>query len=228
MKALTVKEMVKALLDRILLVVLIPLIAILLSGFISYNFLRPVYKAKTTMYVLNTQNSGTLVYSDLTSGALLIADYKELALSSRVVEATKKQTNLANIKDYNITVSAASNTRIIEITVEGNDPFIAANVANATAQNLASCIMEVMRVDNISVIDPAVPPELPSGPNKAKNMLYAAVIGLAFSIGLALLLEANNTKIKTADDVKSGLSLPVLAKIPVIPSKGRKTVHGSK
>ncbi|MHB1314466.1 MAG: YveK family protein [Christensenellales bacterium] len=224
---MTAKEMVKAILDRMLLVVLVPLVAVFAAAFISYNVIEPTYTAKTTMYVLNRQNAETLAYSDLTSGALLIADYKELAVSSRVIEATKKQTGLNDLKDFDIAVSAASNTRIIAITVQGKDPNLAANVANAIAENLSACIMEVMRVENINVIDAATPPQLPSGPDKIKNILLAGSIGLAFSIGLSLLLETSNTTIKTAEDIKNVLSLPVLAKIPNL-DKRRKVANGSK
>ena len=65
MKTMTVKDAIKAVLDRILLVVLIPLVAISAAAFISYNVLEPTYTAKTTMYVLNRQNDEALAYSDL-------------------------------------------------------------------------------------------------------------------------------------------------------------------
>ena len=224
MKTMTGKEIMKVIFDRIVLVVLIPFLAVAATAYLNYNVIQPTYTAKTTMYVLNKQDAKVVNYSDLESGAMLIADYKELALSTRVTEATAAQTGLPDLKAYNVSISAASNTRIIEISVEGKDPVMAANVANAIAKNLSDCITDVMRIENINVIDAAKPPLLPSGPAKIRNMVLAAIVGFVFSIGLVLLIEMSNTKLKTAEDVKETLALPVLAKIPKM-EKRRKRKH---
>ena len=123
-------------------------------------------------------------------------DYKELATSTRVIEATKAQTGVSDFKGFDISVSALSNTRIIEIAVRGEDPVQTADVANAIARNLSDCIMEVMKVENISVIDSASPPISPSGPDKTTNILLAAAIAFAFSVALALILEITRHKNK--------------------------------
>jgi capsular polysaccharide biosynthesis protein len=225
MKTITMKEIIKALLDRIILVVIIPFVAVSVTAYISYEVLEPTYTATTTMYVLNRQSENTVNYSELMTGEMLIADYQQLALSDRVMKATAKETGLENLGGYAIDVSAASNTRIIVISVEGTDPAMAAEVANSIAGNLSDCIMDVMRVENISVIDDADPPGFPSGPNKLMNIALAGVLGLALSIFLTLVIEMMNTTIRTTEDVESALGLPVLAKVPKFEIGGKKKWH---
>jgi len=213
MRSITLREIIKLILDKIVVVVVIPFIAIAVAAFINYNVIKPTYTASTSMYVLNRQ-SNTLNYNDLTTGTLLIADYQQLALSGRVMSAAAVKAGIKNTREYSISVAAKSNTRIIQITVTGTDPVLSADYANAIADNLSTCIMEVMKVENISVIDRAGVPVNPSGPDKIKNIALTGVIGLALSIALVLLMDLSSSKIKTAEDVAEFLDLPVLAKIP--------------
>jgi capsular polysaccharide biosynthesis protein len=205
--------------------VIIPFIAISVTAYISYEVLVPTYTAATTMYVLNRQSEYALDYTELMTGEMLIADYQQLALSNRVMDAAAEETGLEHLGGYAINVSASDNTRIINITVEGTDPELSAKVANSIAQNLSDCIMDVMRVENISVIDKAVPPLFPSGPNKLRNIALSGILGLALSVFIALLIEMTNTTIRTTEDVEAALSLPVLAKIPMFDIGGKKKWH---
>lgn len=74
--------------------------------------------------------------------------------------------------------------------------------------------MEVTNTENISVIDPAVTPTRPSGPNLMRNVLMAGLVGLVISVVFILLLEMTNTRIRNVDDVEKLLDLPVLGQIP--------------
>ena len=214
MRDLTLRDIFKAVLDRIVFVAVVPAVAVAVTAFVCWNVLPPTYTATTTMYVLNRASDETISYTDVNTSTLLVNDYQALASSNRVVDGAAQLVGLEDLKDYKVSVSLQSSTRLISVDVEGLDPAMTANVANAIAFNLSECILDVMKVENISIIDTAVPPVSPSGPQSLRNTALAGVIGLVASVGLVLLIEAMNTKIRTADDVQEFLKLPVLSQIP--------------
>lgn len=85
-------------------------------------------------------------------------------------------------------------------------------------------LAEVMTSANIRVIDKALLPTKPVRPNLPLNIAVAALLGLFIGVGLAFLLESNDTSVKTPEDVEAVLGLPVLGQIPEFkpnPAKSR-------
>ncbi len=214
MRDLTLRDILKAILERIGFVAIIPAVVVIITAFVCWNVLPPTYTATTTMYVLNRASEETISYTDVNTSTLLVNDYQALASSNRVVDGAANMIGLENLEDYKVSISLQSSTRLISVDVEGTDPAMTANVANAIAANLSECILDVMKVGNISIIDAAVPPSEPSGPKSLRNTALAGLIGLVLSVCIVVLIEAMNTKIRTADDVQEFLKLPVLTQIP--------------
>jgi capsular polysaccharide biosynthesis protein len=73
------------------------------------------------------------------------------------------------------------------------------------------------------VIDTAVPPNMPSGPDALKNTVLAGMCALVLSIGIVLFAEVANTRIRTNEDAEKLLNLPVLAQIPKMNKKQQCT-----
>ncbi|MBN1769959.1 MAG: polysaccharide biosynthesis tyrosine autokinase [Deltaproteobacteria bacterium] len=73
---------------------------------------------------------------------------------------------------------------------------------------------ELSQINNVRVLDPALRPEVPIRPRVKLNLALAIVIGLLGGIGLAFLLEALDTSVKTQEDVEKGLGLAFLGIIP--------------
>lgn len=67
---------------------------------------------------------------------------------------------------------------------------------------------------NISIIDPARPPNYASKPRPLRTMLTAIILGLALGIGLAFLFESFDESIRSPEDVENKLGLPLLGTIP--------------
>jgi len=75
-------------------------------------------------------------------------------------------------------------------------------------------ISEVMQPTDVQVIDVAVAPSKPISPNKSLYVMIAGILGLVIGVGLAFVLEYMNKTVKTIEDVKQYLDLPVLGSIP--------------
>jgi polysaccharide chain length determinant protein (PEP-CTERM system associated) len=70
--------------------------------------------------------------------------------------------------------------------------------------------------EQFRVTDPATLPDAPSFPNRPLFALGGFGGGLALGLGLAFLLEMQDTSLRTERDVEVSLRLPVLAMIPSI------------
>jgi succinoglycan biosynthesis transport protein ExoP len=75
-------------------------------------------------------------------------------------------------------------------------------------------INETMKKSNVRVTEPASIPEIPSGSQKKVNIVLGFLLGMMGGLGLIFSLEYFETGIKTEDDVKQYLQLPVIGIIP--------------
>lgn len=87
-------------------------------------------------------------------------------------------------------------------------------------------ISEAGKLGNVRVIDRAEVPALPVGPRRLMNIVFGALLGLCFGVGIALFLEYLDTSIKTTYEVEKILALPVLGSIPAIDLENVSTRTG--
>ncbi len=66
---------------------------------------------------------------------------------------------------------------------------------------------------NIAVLNPAVAPTLPSRPQVFLNILVSIFLGAALGVGLALVLELSNRRVRSTEDLSLSLGLPILGTI---------------
>jgi len=66
---------------------------------------------------------------------------------------------------------------------------------------------------NIAVLNPAVAPSDPSKPKVLLNILVSLFLGTLLGIGLALLLELTNRRVRSIEDLSDALDIPILGAI---------------
>ena len=210
---------------RWVIVIVIPLIAALTSGVISFFVLKPVYEASTTLIVGKkaaddaAQQAGALLdYNVLMANKQLAKTYGAIAKSRTVEQKVIDKLNIpltTEELDEKIKVDPVQDTEVLQIAVQDYDPGLAAKIANATAEEFSEMVIDVKKVDSVSIIDKAVPPAHPVKPNKKLNVLIAFAVGLMAAVGLAFLLEFLDNTVKDENDVEELLGLPVLGIIPL-------------
>lgn len=219
MRDLTLQDILKAIRDNLAIIVLITVVVTAVVAFVNAKVMPPVYSAKTTFYVLNRSSESAPNTGDINASTLLVKDYEAMASSRRVRDGAARQLNLQNLTGYKVSVSLVNNTRLVEVRVEGENAVMSANVANALVAELSACIEEVMKVENITIVDTAVTPASPTGPQTLKNTAVAGIATLLLVLALVILKEAINTRIRTSEDVERFLKLPVLTKLPKMSEK---------
>lgn len=103
------------------------------------------------------------------------------------------------------------------------------NNMSSSYQQLLAKKSEAERAENLErkqkgeqfrVVDPARAPEMPFKPNIPRELAVTFIAALAVSVGLALGREYIDKSLYRMEDVESFLKLPVLARIPILATKG--------
>jgi uncharacterized protein involved in exopolysaccharide biosynthesis len=104
------------------------------------------------------------------------------------------------------------------------DALVAQEIYSMLAKRYEEArISEVMQPTDAQVVNPAVEPEQRIRPRRTLNVAIAAILGLFCGLGAAFFLEYMNRTIRTADDVKEYLCLPMLGAIPDVDRVGHRS-----
>ena len=77
-------------------------------------------------------------------------------------------------------------------------------------------ISAAVETEDIEILDPAIVPELPTNTDKKQMAAVGGFAGLFLGFTFVLVLEFLNKSIKTADEVRKYLKLPILGTIPQV------------
>lgn len=83
-------------------------------------------------------------------------------------------------------------------------------------------IREAENVDNVFVLNPAIPPKHPSYPKKATNYAMGILLGVIMGITTALIVEHIDTSIGKVEDVENFIKVNVLGVIPFYQVKDKE------
>ena len=81
---------------------------------------------------------------------------------------------------------------------------------------------------NIAVLNPASAPPAPSKPRVLINVLVSVFLGTLLGVGLALLLELMNRRVRSTEDLVEALELPVLGAISSASGMFKRTALGAR
>lgn len=213
---MTLLELINLLKKRIGLVIALPIIFALVMGAYSFLFMKNTYTASTSMYVLvkgGNENSSTL-YSDLSASQMVTNDVANLLTSDRVTNETAADLGLANLKNFKVSVTSETNSRVVGLKVTSTDAEASARVANTLAENVSDIAQQVMDVQSINAIDQAQTPTKPSGPNRALYVAVAFLGGLFVAVAIVVLADMLNTTVDSQEELEELLGIPVIGRIP--------------
>ena len=143
-------------------------------------------------------------------GELIVAQQKEALLQKIIDENNKEMELLPAVEKGYIKVA--------------RDAQVASELYVMLAKRLEeSKVAEVMVPTNVQIVDEPTFPSSSVAPRKGRVLLIAAILGLLVGCGYVVIKELMNRTIRTEDDVKKFLGLPVLGSIPDEESLKRMT-----
>lgn len=221
---INLQEVLIILKKRIWLIISTVAGAVAIAAVISYFFLTPIYQASTQILVNQQKTETEFDSSDIQTTLQLINTYnvilKSPVILSPVIESLDLDMSPAEL--YNqLSVGSEQNSQVVNLTVQDTESHKAVDIANTTAEVFQKKIVDLMEVDNVYILSPAVSlgNPIPIKPNKSVNMAIAAVVGLLLGIAVSFLLEYLDNTIKTEQDVEEFIGLPILGVVSKISNK---------
>lgn len=218
-ETINLRELMVTIRKRLNLIVLITMAAVLISGIVSYFVITPIYQSSTQLLVNQAKSDQPTVNpGDIQTNLQLINTYNIIIKSPAILDQVNEDLDLGmTVSQLNekITVQSEKDSQVVNVTVQDPDPNKAAEIANQVATVFQKEIVDIMNVDNVSILAKAEVGENPS-PVKPKplfNIAIAFVVGLVAGVGVAFLLEYLDNTVKTEQDVEKLLQLPVLGAI---------------
>lgn len=119
---------------------------------------------------------------------------------------------------------AAINYRIIQQEIETNKSLLNGLLQGAKEND----VVLAGKPNNISIVDSALTPDTPVGPNRTRTVIAAFFLSIGLGIGLALFFEYLDDTVHSTEEVERVLHLPALAVIPSVGSAARRRVLPGK
>ena len=241
-KNITIQKVLKSLLHRIHII----LIAGVVMGLVFFIYtsvaITPVYSTSSMIYILNYGKNSKSVDDPDTQPATGAADSSSsnssnnataqkifnsdmsgsAALASNCVILFKNSKEITSYYDgCSVDMATTDNSFYVTITVSGSDPQKCANVANIVAEKCDDVFNAYFSYGKTGVIREAAAPTAPISPNKWRNTLIGAAVGVVLACIVAILMELIDTTIKNDDDLSAMYKIPVFAEIPDFENSGR-------
>lgn len=184
---------------------------------ISNAFIKePVYQSSVQILVNQTTNtSSEFDTNDIQTNIQLIDTYSVIiespAVLDEVVSRLGGEVTVKQLQDA-ITVTSEDGTQVMNIVVSGKDPENVALVANTVAEVFKNEIVEIMQVENVTILSPATIGEKVK-PNAMTSTVLAATLGFVIGIVIIFVRGVLDTTVKNEETITELLDLPVLGSI---------------
>jgi len=188
----------------------------------------PKYESTSKVFVsTQTSNSVAELQQGSTFSQARVSTYVNLVSTQAVLVPVIGELGLETTSEQlaeQVTAAAALNTLIINITVQDSDPQLAAEIADAIAASLTDAVETIERpLDGgespvrLTQVQQAQVATSPTSPNVPLNLALGLLVGLALSIGLAVLREVLDTRVRNERDVREVTDVPIIGGIAFDP-----------
>lgn len=204
-------------LDKLHSIILCFLIGAVLLNAYAYFCVNPTYTSVSKIYVVSSSDDSVIDLTDLNMGTSLTKDYEELILSYPLLNQVIKQldlnmkyTELANL----ITLTNPSNTRILRISVETQDPYLSRDIANKVAEISTEYLPETMGTIAPNIAQKAQLAEHKTGPSYLKYTMIGAILGTLLCCAFIIFEYLMDDTIHSSEDMEKYFGLVPLTAIP--------------
>ena len=177
--------------------------------------------------VADASNAGTINAGGQFSQAR-VQSYAGLASSRELAESVIQKLDLdAEPEELTskVAASVAVNTVNLTLTVTDADPHQAQRIAQAYAEALTDLVRQLetppAQTDapiKATIVDNASFSEVPISPKPVRNFSAGILLGVALGLGLALLRQALDTRVHSAEEVSQITDKPILGTIGFDPA----------
>lgn len=239
MEEIDLKELLLVYWKKKWFVAIVTLISIAIGYVYSYYHVVPKYEATTTLMLGRISNFSSestesrddyqIAQSEITINSSLVSTYSKLITSRTLVQKVIANLNLGLSEGAIIgstTVSRVEQTQLIQIKVRNTNGELASKIANEIAKVFSEQIEDIYNINNVYIVDKAIPSGSPYNINHTKDLGISALIGFVLSSGLVLLYYLLDNTIKSEEQLEENVGVKNLINIPL--EKKRKNKVSSE
>lgn len=220
---------------RILIIVLSTLVGGVIAFVYTVFFVTPLYSSSVMLYVNNSSislgsASVSISGSDLTTSRSLVETYIVILNSRETLEEIIEEAGVSYTSsqlESMISATAVNDTEVLQVTVTGEDPQEASEIANTILKVLPARIKSIVDGSNAVRVDGAIPVMTPVSPNVTKNTAMGTMVGLVLSCGIYVVLFLLDTEIHSESYLlKTYPTIPLLTVVPDVDAAGHGYGYG--
>lgn len=222
MEEIDIRELLNYYKSKLGLLIIIFTLVCLLGCSYSIFIQKPMYNSYTKVIL---SGETTITQSDIVLNQNLVDTYAEVVKSRRVLDQVIKKLDLDLTYEElsnEISVTAVSNTEIIQINVKDKDPVMAKNIANVTASYFTKEVLDLYKMNNVNILDEAILNKKPYNINIPKQLLIYILAGITIACGVVFIKYYFDRTIKSSEQVEQKIHLPILGSVQEFSKKGRK------
>lgn len=210
-------EIFAVLRGRIVQIFGVGIILAAIVGLCTLFLIKPKYESTSKLYIVG-ESSSIISLTSLQAGSQLAQDYIYLVQSRPVLE--KVINNLGLDMQYDdlsdiITLNNPTDTRILEITVQTDDPYIAKQIVDEIGKVAVERIKDIMGVDPPTTVEYGHVSDTQVSPSLKKNVAITFAGGVCVSCFVVIVLYLLNNTISTEEDIEKYLGINNLGVIPI-------------
>lgn len=199
-------------------IILLTVISGLIMALITFFLLTPKYEAETQILVSQPESSESVNNQDIETSLQLITTYRDIILNPIILGDVAQNLGLEQSSSElseQITVSNQDQSQIITVTVVAESMDEAAGIADEVASVFQEKVIEIMNVDNVSVLASAfLDADMEQvSPQPVINITLGIVIGLLLGLALAFTRAFFDKSVRSEADVEKHLDIPVIGSI---------------
>ena len=188
------------------------------SLFTVNKFVRkPVYTATVQLYVNSYNHTTEESLNELNYAQKIVNTYINFLQTQSFYQKVLDQSGVQYTKEElakMTEIKTVNSTEIFEISVTSNsaeDSYKLAQVMQEVAPELIGKIKDNTR---ISVVDPVLYPNAPSGPRVMINTILGNILGFLLAIASSIIQKLIDVNVKDEEELSSKYSIPILGSIP--------------
>lgn len=188
--------------QRLVMIVSFGILGFLLTSAYTFFIVTPMYESTTQLLVNRASGDAGngIQLNDINSNVQMINTYKDIIKGPVILGEVKEQLEL----DYTleqlaemVEIGANEDSLVFSLTIRGPKAEEAAEIANEIAATFQSELVEIMNVENVSIISTAAINTKPISPVILNNLLIGLLLGTLTGAGVAFLRSA---MVRTIDD----------------------------
>jgi diguanylate cyclase (GGDEF)-like protein len=191
--------------------VLVLCLVLTLAATIGFSQSRPDMYETATTYIIrprldsDTKDEFVKTLDMVSSNSEIGTTFSEVANSKLIKQSALKKLALSPEQQENLSVQARviGGTNILELNVQGRDPSVVRDFANAVGVEFVSYISQLYDVFDLELLDEAALPTSAVKTNTALTLIIGVFLGLVLGTSLVFLFEY----LQAPDDTMSSFNI---------------------